>query len=532
MLKVLVKKQFMEVFKGYFYNAKKNKSRSKLSITLYFVLFAVIMVVLLGGIFGGLSYSMCSSLYAAGADWLYFLILSSVAIFMGVFGSVFNTYQSLYLAKDNDLLLSMPISEKDIILSRLVNVYILGAMYSFTAIIPALVVYWITVGASISNVICGIILAAIISIFVLILSCVLGWFVAIISQKVKNKSFVTVILSIGFIAIYYLFYFKAQELITDLIENVLIYGNAIKSSAYVLYLFGCIGTGNWVAAGIYSLVIIALLMLTMMVLNKTFISIATTEGPSDKKKYVRKSSKQKSAFAAMVSKELNKFTSSPNYMLNCGLGILFIPIAGILLLLKGEMVIGILSVAFSTIKGAVAVIIGTLLITLLSMIDIAVPSVSLEGKNIWILQSLPIEPRTILRAKTFLQLVLSIVPMSFLTICVLIALNESIITEALLVLFILLATIFSSLFSSFLGVKMANLTWTNEIIPIKQSGASLIAIFGGWAEAVIFAAAFFFKGYIIGVDIYFAIWIVIFAVASIVLFNWLENKGAKIFSEL
>ena len=32
-----------------------------------------------------------------------------LAIVLGAFGSVFNTYSSLYLAKDNDLLLSMPI---------------------------------------------------------------------------------------------------------------------------------------------------------------------------------------------------------------------------------------------------------------------------------------------------------------------------------------------------------------------------------------------------------------------------------------
>ena len=35
-------------------------------------------------------------------------LMGLLAVFLGAFGSVFNTYSGLYLAKDNDLLLSMP----------------------------------------------------------------------------------------------------------------------------------------------------------------------------------------------------------------------------------------------------------------------------------------------------------------------------------------------------------------------------------------------------------------------------------------
>ena len=43
MLKVLLKKQLFEVFKGYFFDAKKNRMRSKAGIAGYIVLFVVIM---------------------------------------------------------------------------------------------------------------------------------------------------------------------------------------------------------------------------------------------------------------------------------------------------------------------------------------------------------------------------------------------------------------------------------------------------------------------------------------------------------
>ena len=52
MLKVLLKKQMSEIFHAYFYDAKKNRARSRVSIVCYFILFALLIIGLLGGLFG------------------------------------------------------------------------------------------------------------------------------------------------------------------------------------------------------------------------------------------------------------------------------------------------------------------------------------------------------------------------------------------------------------------------------------------------------------------------------------------------
>ena len=64
------------------------------------------MIVVIGGMFFGMSFALCAPLAQAGMSWLYFAIMSLMAVFLGAFGSVFNTYAGLYAAKDNDLLLS------------------------------------------------------------------------------------------------------------------------------------------------------------------------------------------------------------------------------------------------------------------------------------------------------------------------------------------------------------------------------------------------------------------------------------------
>ena len=128
MVKILLKKQLTEIFRSYFYDAKKNKARSKAAITGYIVLFVILMVGILGGMFTFLSVSLCGALTAVGFDWLYFAIMGMLAIFLGAFGSVFNTYSGLYLAKDNDLLLSMPIPVGTNMVTRLHGVYLKGLM--------------------------------------------------------------------------------------------------------------------------------------------------------------------------------------------------------------------------------------------------------------------------------------------------------------------------------------------------------------------------------------------------------------------
>ncbi|MGN0799352.1 MAG: hypothetical protein ACI4NU_02845, partial [Christensenellales bacterium] len=209
MLSVLLKKQMTEIFRSYFYDAKKNKSRSKAATAAYIVLFLGVMIGLLGGVFTYVSLSMCGALAAANMDWLYFALMGLLAVLLGVFGSVFNTYSSLYLSKDNDLLLSMPIPVNVIMASRLLSVYLMGLMYSLVVILPAVIVYWVTVSASAGVILGCLLLMLLISVFVLTLSCALGWVVAKVSLKLKNKSFITVVVSLAFIGGYYFFYFKA-----------------------------------------------------------------------------------------------------------------------------------------------------------------------------------------------------------------------------------------------------------------------------------------------------------------------------------
>ena len=529
MLKQLVKKQMAEIFRSYLYDAKKSQKRAKGTVILYFALFVFLMVGVLGGMFTFVAMMLCDAMAAVDMGWLYFTLMGLVAIFMGAFGSVFNTYSSLYLAKDNDLLLSLPIPLRVIISSRLVTVYLMGLMYSAVVIVPAVIVYWVQVAHSAAAIVGGLLTVAIVSLIVLLLSCLLGWVVAKISLKLKHKSITTVLVSLLGIGLYYFIYFKAQTVISDLVANAVVYGVKIKGAAYPLYLFGRMAEGDWTAMALVSAAVVLLTALTWLLLSRSFLRLATSGGSTGKARYREKKARVRSLPAALLGKECRRFVSSPNYMLNCGMGVLMIPAAGVLLLLKGGEWLGLLK---AVLPGADSVLAISVACLLASMNDMAAPSVSLEGKSLWVLQSLPVSAWEVLKAKLKMQLVFTGIPMLVFLACALPVLGLSPVLSLLTAAGSLLAVLLLALFGLTMGLKMPNLHWTSEITPVKQGGSVALALLGGWAYALLPGGAAMALGRNLHPAVIPAVFCLLTAVLCALLYVWLKNRGTKVFAAL
>ena len=529
MLKQLVKKQMAEIFRSYLYDAKKSQKRAKGTVILYFALFVFLMVGVLGGMFTFVAMMLCDAMAAVDMGWLYFTLMGLVAIFMGAFGSVFNTYSSLYLAKDNDLLLSLPIPLRVIISSRLVTVYLMGLMYSAVVIVPAVIVYWVQVAHSAAAIVGGLLTVAIVSLIVLLLSCLLGWVVAKISLKLKHKSITTVLVSLLGIGLYYFIYFKAQTVISDLVANAVVYGVKIKGAAYPLYLFGRMAEGDWTAMALVSAAVVLLTALTWLLLSRSFLRLATSGGSTGKARYREKKARVRSLPAALLGKECRRFVSSPNYMLNCGMGVLMIPAAGVLLLLKGGEWLGLLKAVLPGAESTLAISVACLLA---SMNDMAAPSVSLEGKSLWVLQSLPVSAWEVLKAKLKMQLVFTGIPMLVFLACALPVLGLSPVLSLLAAAGSLLAVLLLALFGLTMGLKMPNLHWTSEITPVKQGGSVALALLGGWAYALLPGGAAMALGRNLHPAVIPAVFCLLTAVLCALLYVWLKNRGAKVFAAL
>ena len=542
MVKILLKKQMAEMFRSYFYNQKTNTKRSTAATIIYIVLFGVLMLGVFGGIFGFLAYVLCSPFCSLNLGWMYFVIMGLIAVALGSFGSVFNTYAGLYLAKDNDLLLSLPIPVSSIMAARLLGVYLMGLMYSGIVSLSSVIVYLVTAGFSFNALICGILFVFIISVIVLLLSCLLGWVVARVSQKLKSKSFVTVLISLVGIALYYFCYYKAQDVLQNILANAETYGANLKGSAYFLYAFGRIAEGSWPACLAWLAVVAVLFALTWTLLQRSFLKVATGTSaangkPSPKQTASAKQTetqlacKTRSVRSALFAKELGRLTSSAGYMLNCSLGTLMLVILTVALAIKADYFQNLFTqMSISGDMFALFIICAVCIAATTN--DMAEPSVSLEGKNIWILQTLPVSPWNVLQAKLSVQLVLT---MPFAALCFVvtaIVMQLSLVHFLLGLVFVIGFVLLIALFDLFLGLKMPNLTWTNELTPIKQSFGIMVAMFGGWIYVGIIVVLYIFCGKYISDSLLITIFAVLNCVLCVVLIKWLKTKGSEIFSRL
>ena len=173
-----------------------------------------------------------------------------------------------------------------------------------------------------------------------------------------------------------------------------------------------------------------------------------------------------------------------------------------------------------------------MLFLLSSMAEMAAPSVSLEGKSLWIPLSLPVEAKTVLRAKLSMQLLLSVPPMLFAAACAAVIPDAPLAVRLLILALPVVYAVFSAVIGMVLGVRMPLLNWTDEIAPIKQSGAVGIALFGGWVVSMIVLGLYLLVGYQIGAAPYLAAWTVLFAVGALSLLRWLDTRGSRLFEEL
>ena len=533
MIKALLKKQMAEVFSWLFMDAKKKTRRTGKGALGFLLLYGALIAYLCVMIFMMAKF-LCQALAPMGLSWFYFTVMALLALVLGVFGSVFNTYASLYLAKDNDTLLAMPIPPRVILLARLAGVYLTGLFFELIVMIPATLAWFIYGSPTPLGALFALLTPFVLSFFVLSLSCLLGFLVAVISVRIKRKSLVVTVLSLGLLALYMWGYTKLMASLTELLTIVGDIAEAVKAPLFPFYHMGLSTEGKPLSFLIFAGIVLALFLAVYLLLSHSFLSLATTNKGGAKKAYKREQATQRSASKALLMRELKHFVSSPVYMLNCGLGALFLPIAGIMLLVFREDINTLLPM-FGELFGdadVIPLLMAAAACMMGAMIDITAPAVSLEGKHLWILQSLPVPPTKALYAKLKLHLLVAVPTTLFAVICLLVAVPASLAFIFLIPVATLLFTALVALFGLFMNLKAPNLTWTSETVPVKQSMSVTVTLFGGMGAVIALGALYVPLHGILSPALYLSLCCILLAGACTYLFHWIATKGAKIFAEL
>ncbi|MDO5448491.1 MAG: hypothetical protein Q4F70_02665 [Clostridia bacterium] len=537
MTMLLVKKQLREVADFYIKDRKTGKRQTKGKMFLFIALWVFVFLSL-----GAAGFGLCdlfgSVFFEIGLDWFFFALMGLVAVFVGIFGSVFNTYATLYKAKDNETLLSLPIDPKKILIARLTTTYILGLFFSALFYLPTIIYYYTHVTQTVASVVCSFFQFFILDIATTALVCIIGYFVALLSSRFSGKTFITVIVTMGFLVLYYWGYFKLMSSIETIAGNGAMFAQKLEGRAYLLHKFGESFTGDIPAFLVCTLIAVALFAIVFFVLSSNYLKIMTTNRGAAKTEYVaEKSIKTGSLKSALLMKEWKRFTKSAVYLMNSGIGAIVAPVIVVAAIIKADAIragIDKFAEIIPNFDSYLPLIPMLAILMIGTMTGITTPSISLEGQSIWILKSLPVDPREVMASKRRLHLLVGIPVVVIVAVAFGFVLKLSVPNVATTILIGIAYTLFNANAGLTLNLLMPNLTWKDETIPVKQSMPALIIIFGSFALFVALGALYIkvLRDMIPDPLDYMNYVFVFFVVCAGLLQKWIDTKGVEIWNEL
>jgi len=450
------------------------------------ILLIVYLVVVLGGALGGMAFMLLDS--SAGTDfhWLAFAIMGFMGLLLSVVGSIFTAQKQLFDAKDNELLLSMPIPPFYILASRLAMLFVLNFAFSALTMIPAGVV-WLILGESVTaaGVIFWVLSLLLLPLLSMALTCLLGWVSEAISSRMKRKNLATTVIMAVFFAAYMYFCFN----MSSFLDTLLLQGETIAEAfRTVLLPFYYMGRGilegdlwRFLAFALFAAVPFALVA---WLLTRTFLKLITTKKKGLKVVYVEKKARENSPLIAVLKKETSVLLGMPAYLLNCGLGVIMMLLLAFFLVLKRGELLEIAGTfdALTGGNGFSAMLPAMLQVAVgfcILMTCTAAPSVSLEGKNLWLLRSMPVATETILSAKMLLNVLVAGVPGVLTGMILNFSLPMSIPDRIAAILLPAVLACFTAVFGLWCNLKWPRLDWINAATVVKQGGSVIAAILGG-----------------------------------------------------
>lgn len=515
----------------------KSKGNNLSKILLFSFLSLMIMIA-----FGEYYYLLGKELNKVNLTYLMLgisLVLPVVFIFIQ---GIYKSQNILFEAKDNELLMFLPISKGTIIFIRFFKMYLYELIYGLLFIIPAIVIYIYFVKVNILFYVITLLMILMLPIIPIVLSSLIGYVIKNISIRFKAKKLVQIIIT--FVMFFGIIYVSnnGDAFINKIVSNASNINEVITKIYYPIGMYvKLINNFNILDLILYLVINSLPVILFVYILNRSYfvvINKSKVNSYSNNKKYKYN---KIGYMKALVIKEVKKYFSSPVYVFNTFFGLILLVVATIGLCTNFESTIKyILS---GEIEGidinmlySIAPKVFFLIIMFISfMTSITSSSISIEGKSFNISKSLPIEVNKILYSKVIFSNLLVIPIMLLCDVIFFIYFKLEIIDYILIIFISIIGPIVSSLLGLIINLKYPKMDASNDTEVVKQSMSSMVAVFSGMIMSIIAFGLFVmaFVGYInINLNVLLGLVIVCLIIVMFVLLFILNKYGVEKFKEI
>lgn len=456
---------------------KNSKYRNKIYVAL---LFSILGIGAFTFIFGMLSYSSIITMQKEGVPELAMYSFSTTAL-MFMLMLIVTESTGVKKTTDEEMLLSLPIQKGAIITAKVLYYLIFDFVVIFILVYPAHIMYGMIVeGTILPFAIRGLVLILLCTLFGAGISGIIAIFLSRLTLRFKHSGVIQSIfgmaLMVVFVITYVGFSFTSQNPTTatqvydfypiQLLSRFMLEGSFTSLMIMVLFAFGA-----FVVSVILKAYYLGKQITTYQSKNHELSFETSTIGKS------------------LYKKEINKYFSIPIYVSNTAFGPIFMIMMAILITVMGKphfihLIENVLSVGYidgevpeNLIKvidryfnmGVVAI-----MAMMISFSPTTASSISLEGKELWILKAHPISIKDVFISKIFVNMSIGLVPI--LLSSILLSTQLGIVYLPILCIVLVEALLISSMIGLYANLSLPKLNWESEVEVVKQGMAVLLSM--------------------------------------------------------
>ena len=471
-LKALIKVEVCNLYGWNQFRHLKDKKEKSKKRTMFLVWMIVIAVACL--YMGTLAYGLVMLGMPDLIPAYLILFASMIILFFGIFkaGSV------IFAQNGYDILCAMPIKKEHIVISRFVRMYVENLGLTCVVVLPGIFVYSLMTSPGILFYLMCVACLLFVPFIPVTIATLIGALVTAISSRMRHKQIVGAVLSVASCLAIFGFSSKMSKMEGEVTAEQLkelseiVYGLIQKIYAPAVWMGDAMLQKSILPLLICMGVSVAVLSLMVFFIAKNFTRvIGRLHGTFAKHEYKITAMKHKGLLSALIKKEAKRYFSSSIYLTNTIIGMVMGVVASVALFfpdLEKSMAEFPVSVElvnlFPFIAGAI-----------FTMLPTTAASVSLEGKNWWITQTLPLRTKDVFNAKVLLNLIL-ICPFYVVSVVLqIIALKPDLLQLLGIIVIPVCVAVFNVIFGLTLNLKFPKFNWENEVVIVKQSAPTVLA---------------------------------------------------------
>ena len=459
------------------------------------------------------------------------LMITAVAFIF----TLIKTNSYLFNFKEYDMLMALPFTEKSIVGCKFMYMYVKSVPWYLSISLAMLIGYGITARPAWYVYPLWLVLSVPVSMIPMLVASLFGFLFARISASFKHWKAVQTVLLFVFVGLCFCSRFFIEKLfrteeVSDIVANV-----AESTGNMGKYYFPV----AWFEDSVINLKVSSMLLLvgvTILLFEAVFFIYArsykrvnsTMQTGIAKKNFKLKEQKKKSAVRAMAYKEMKRFFCSTNWAVNAGIGFALAVVLGIMSLFVGlDKIVGMIAQGAPITNEMILPAVPFIVYFMVGMMALTTSSPSLEGKNYWIIKSLPMTAKDIYGGKILANLYLAIPAQLIGTFCFCISGKAGVLETIGYIILGVVLCLFSSVFGCACGIHFMRLDWENEIEVIKQGVAALIYMMPNMILSIVFLLASVILANVVGKTIVVIAAMFIYAVLTAVFYLRVKALAKK-----